>query len=97
MIEAQGYTQIKKVSDKRKIEQESYILLSKAFLQRNPICQYEGCNDKSTDTHHMAGRTGANYLDNTKWKAFCRNHHSIVELNPQMAKENGYSLSRLAK
>ena len=88
---------IKKVSDKRKVDNESYLLLRQMFLQKNPICQVDNCQLKSVQCHHKKGRVGDNYLDTTTWLAVCNDHHHKIEMNPVWAKEQGYSESRLSK
>ena len=53
------------------------------------------CTQQATDVHHMDGRTGDKLLDVSRWKAGCRSCHSWVELNPQAAKDLGFSGNRL--
>lgn len=51
------------------------------------------CSLSSTDVHHMRGR-GKYHLDTTTWLSVCRNCHTFIELNPEDAKELGFSISR---
>lgn len=90
-------TPIKKVSDKRKIENLQYAANRIVFLNRpeNRTCPITGT--PTTDIHHKKGRTGSLFLDETYWVALSREGHRHVEENPEWAKENGYSLSRLSK
>ena len=94
-----GVSALKKVSDKQKSRNESYLLLRKAFLHRNPECQvhHEGCSNIATTVHHKRGKIGENYLDVSTFLGACMSCHVWVETHPNEAKEQGYSLSRLAK
>jgi len=86
---------IKKVSDKRALENIIYNSERIKFLQlpENRICPIT--NQPTTDVHHMKGRIGSLLLDKRFWKALSREGHKFVEENPIWAKENGYSLNRL--
>lgn len=90
-------TPIKKVSDKRKVENLQYTANRIVFLNKpeNRICPITG--QPTTDIHHKKGRTGSLFLDEKYWVALSREGHKQVEENPEWAKENGYSLSRLSK
>jgi len=89
------YKPIKKVSDKRKIENAKYLVLRIEFLGKpeNQKCPING--KPTTDVHHMKGRIGDLLLDTRYWVALSREGHKFVEENPEWAKENGYSLNRL--
>jgi hypothetical protein len=86
---------MKKVSDKRALENIIYKSERIKFLQlpENRICPIT--NQPTTDVHHMKGRIGSLLLDKRFWKALSREGHKFVEENPIWAKENGYSLNRL--
>lgn len=88
---------VKKVSDKRSKENKIYTGKRIIFLAEHKICEakLEGCTIKSTDVHHIRGRCGELFLDETHWKALCRSCHKFVEENSEMAKELGLSESRL--
>jgi hypothetical protein len=88
---------IKKVSDKRKIENAEYKELRDAYMKANPICEYPDCTHKSKDLHHAAGRVGNFLTDTLFFKALCRPHHIWVEEHPIEAKMLGLSFSRLIK
>ena len=87
--------QIKKVSEKRKLEDIEYKRLRLEFLSKpeNKICPI--MKTETTDVHHKKGRIGKLYLDTTFWIALSREGHRMVEENPEWAKENGYSFDRL--
>lgn len=89
------YKPIKKVSDKRKIENLKYKVLRIEFLSKieNQKCPITG--KPTTDIHHMKGRIGSLLLDTRYWVALSREGHKFVEENPEWAKKNGYSLNRL--
>jgi hypothetical protein len=88
---------IPKQTTKRKKLDSSYSELRKEFLVSKPMCQahISGiCQNNSTDVHHMMGR-GSRYLDTTTWLSVCRACHNWIELNPESAKQLGFSKSRL--
>jgi hypothetical protein len=91
---------INKVSDKRGKELSQYAALKKKFML-NRWCQYHGRPCLPTEIHHAKGRTGFNengvpmLLDVRYFVPLCREAHKYIEENPQFAKENGYSESRL--
>ncbi len=87
---------IRKVSTKRKEENEIYSELREEFLKTNPECQASGCSKESEDVHHMIGR--GKELNNTKyWLAVCRNCHIFITDNPLEAIKRNLSFSRLEK
>lgn len=86
---------IAKKSAKRSKEEREYDKKCKEFIENKMICEVKGCRCRSTEVHHKAGRIGADYLDELKWLAVCRAHHSYIEEHPEWAKENNYSLHRL--
>ncbi len=73
-----------------------YSKLRKEFLSKHPMCQAKihNCSLKSTDVHHMKGR-GKYHLDITTWLSVCRNCHNWIEVNPEDAKDLGFSISRV--
>jgi len=88
---------ISPVSKKRQGEMDTYSKLREAFLVVKPHCEAKlvGCTSKSTDVHHKMGRIGDNYLKIGTWVSLCRSCHSYLELHPDVAKELGFSESRL--
>lgn len=87
---------VKKVSDKRLEENNQYKKLRLEFLSlpENTICPIK--NIPTTDIHHKKGRVGSLFLDTKYWVALSREGHKFVEENPEWAKENGFSVSRLS-
>jgi uncharacterized protein YifE (UPF0438 family) len=74
-----------------------YLKVRKKFLEKNPVCDFEGCWKKSTEVHHKKGRIGKLLTDDKHFMAVCPAHHRWIEKNPHSAKEKGYSESRLKK
>lgn len=97
-VEKSETTRLKRINKRssKRIEQENqYKIIRKVFLSRaaNQLCPITG--KKATTIHHKKGRIG-NLLNDTRyWVALSMEGHKFVEENPEWAKENGYSLSRL--
>jgi len=89
---------VRQQSDKLKAEGIKYRKLAKKFRESNPVCavRSENCTGKTTEVHHKRGR-GKYLLDIKTWLPVCHNCHKKIELNPDWAKENGFSESRLSK
>lgn len=90
---------IPKFSKKREEENEIYFERREKFLALRKKCEagLPGCTKIPTQVHHGAGRIGENFLNTETWVAVCRMCHQEIELNPEMAKEVGLSVSRLSK
>lgn len=90
-----GFKAIKKVSEKRQLENEIYTQLREVFLKKpeNKICFIEGCKKPSDTIEHRAGRWGKNFLDTTTWAGCCSEHNIELENNPELAKK--YQLSKI--
>lgn len=87
---------IKYVGEKRKLETGIYLARRTHFLNRpeNKFCPvFNHLN--TTEVHHKKGRVGSLYLDERYWLAVSRKGHQKIEMNPQWAKDKGFSLSRL--
>ena len=84
---------IKKVSDKRKLEDIVYRSERIKFLSlpENQICFIDGCNKQATTIEHRAGRWGKNYLDTTTWAACCLEHNLELENNTELSKKYQFS------
>ncbi len=87
-------TKIKKVSDKKKLNDALYFVLRAKFLKDNPKCFVYPWLE-SIECHHKRGKIGKNYLDVSTFLAVSREAHRKIEDNPEWAKEMGYSESRL--
>lgn len=89
---------IKKVSAKREELNKEYFKLVEQFKKDNPFCKAnvnEYCTEKTEDAHHRRGR-GAYLLEVSTWLPVCRSCHNFIESHPNIAKEKGWSESRLA-
>lgn len=86
---------IKKVSQKRNLENKDYTKVRKVFLESLIFCQVKGCKGLATEVHHKKGRIGKLLTDISYFLGVCRECHNKIELQPTWAKENEYSLNRL--
>ena len=88
---------IAKKSEKKEKLDYLYSIARKQYLERKPMCEARlpGCSLNATDIHHKRGRVGEYYLDTTHFLAVCRSCHTIIETQVEMAKEEGFSESRL--
>lgn len=90
---------IRKLSKKREAQNREYLKLRNAFLLENPICQAKinrHCTNEATQVHHKKGRTGLLLTDTSNFLSVCYQCHQFIELSPKLAKELGFSKSRLA-
>lgn len=88
---------IKKISQKRNLENRDYLKVRKVFLQSLIFCEVKSCKGLATEVHHKKGRIGKLLTDIRYFLGVCRECHNKIELYPLWAKENGYSLNRLDK
>lgn len=87
---------ISPISEKEKERKKQYKPLRDQFLLDHPICQ--ACNFKHSDqVHHMEGKIGDLLCDTNNFLAVCFGCHRVIEENPNLAKENNWSVSRLNK
>lgn len=86
---------IKPRNAKRAKQEKEYSKLRKEYLEENPICKFKGCYLEATTVHHQEGRIGYRLTDKSKFIGLCMEHHEYIERNPNFAKANGYSKSRL--
>lgn len=89
-------TPLRRMSKKRRRESVIYSEKRKIFLQSHPWCEVAvgvatECvgGNRSTDVHHVAGRLGGNYLDESTWKASCRSCHDWIHNHPGQARQRG--------
>lgn len=88
---------IAKRSKKRQSQEKEYSVKRKEFLGKFPMCEVEGCNNSADQIHHTKGRIDKMLTNEKYFLAVCCDCHTKIELNPDWAKEMGYSCSRLAK
>lgn len=89
---------ISKRSDKKIKQDALYSMLRAAFLKNHKYCEAKAsfeCRNKSDQVHHMAGKVGDLYLDDSKFLAVCGPCHRRITDFPAEAIENGWSLLRL--
>ena len=85
---------IKPYSTKRGKQVREYKKIRIQYLRNNPLC--EVCGGLATTIHHKKGRIGE-LLTNTKYfLPACMRCHDKIEINPEWAREKGYSLNRLS-
>jgi hypothetical protein len=91
-LKAQKKKAIKQRSKTLSKRLQKYYILREAYLKDHPVC--EVCYiQKACEIHHRAGRIGENlYQQFIAVDAEC---HRRIEMNPEWAKEQGYSISRL--
>lgn len=85
---------MKRISDRRRLQQAIYTTRRGLFLAAHPICEAvipktDICSMVSQDVHHKAGRTGTNFLDESTWMATCRECHDWIHTHPGQARELG--------
>jgi len=81
----------KPISDKRVEQLAKYRTRRDKYLKENPICEVKGCNKKTTNLHHKAGRIGEMLYDVQYFMACCSEcHPKKIHENPKWARENGY-------
>jgi len=68
--------QIKKQSDKRKVEDKQYAKLRREYLQEHPECQIKlfGCTYVATEIHHLESR-GIRLNKVESWLSSCPECH----------------------
>lgn len=82
------------VSKKRMEELAKYRPLRDKYLQDNPMCEVDDCNNVSTNLHHKAGRNGSLLYDVRYFMACCDDcHPRRIHENPEWARENGYIIT----
>lgn len=98
-------SRIKKISKKHQSLLQRYTKIRKEFLSQpeNQYCPVTGF--KATEIHHMKGKIGYAdewakefnvplLIDERYFLAVHRSGHQRIELNPEWAKQKGYSLNR---
>jgi len=86
---------LRSVSIRREHENKLESQARKEHLKENPYCAI--CAGKATTIHHKKGRIGSLLYDRRWFLSTCLGCHTIIERNPEWAKEKGYSLDRLCK
>lgn len=83
---------IKKISQKRKVENETYKPNSEKFRKENPRCAIHSpvCTRLTQGVHHVEGKVGKDYVDESKWLPACNACNGYIESHSSWAKENGF-------
>lgn len=88
----------KKVSDKRRVENEIYRKLRKEYLLDHAYCEMKliGCERTAIEIHHTASR-GKNLNEVSTWKATCRHCHDLLhnKLSAKEARDKGLKTNTL--
>jgi len=85
---------VKKVTEKRNIQNQHYARLRVEYLEAYPACEVVDCHNKSSQIHHMQGREGEKLTDTDKFLAVCPSCHERITNDTQWAITNGYSYPR---
>lgn len=66
------------------------------YLEKHPICEAKtnDCTKEAQQIHHKKGRIGSLLTDPAYFLAVCHQCHVYIEVHPEEAKENGWSLER---
>ena len=91
----QEHYSIPKISKKRQKANGEYLKARREYLLHNPTCNVEGCSKDALEIHHKAGRENERLVDASNFLGVCPQHHRLIELSPDWAKQKGYSISRL--
>jgi len=87
---------IKSVSDKRLLALKDYRVVRDAYMRDHKICEFQGCNECSTDLHHKKPRA-YHLCDVSIFMAVCRNHHTWIHDHDAESREMGLLISGLTK
>lgn len=84
---------IKKVSDKRKKEDQEYKPAREQHLLKNKYCVRcltFGRYVLADQIHHKNGRTGKRLTDTKFFQSSCDDCHKYIHLNPEESREKGW-------
>lgn len=93
---------IRRASKARRAELAIYAKLGPSWLQRVPFCEmpstrfvnlghtgWMGCLNRSTEIHHIKGRSGKLLNDTNHWLGVCRDCHRWIHDHPNAARKLG--------
>lgn len=81
-------------SDKKLEDLAKYRPLRDKYLQDNPICEVDDCDNLTTNLHHKASRNGSLLYDVRYFMACCSScHPQRIHENPEWAREKGYLIT----
>ncbi len=89
-----------RVTPKRAKQNREYSVRRKAFLETFMVCNAgimfehfktpnKDCTMLATDVHHMKGRLGGNFLDESTWLPVCRSCHNRIHAQGNIARALG--------
>jgi hypothetical protein len=84
-------------SRKRTKQEKLYAGKSAIFKVTHSMCEAAIvglCTHKTTDVHHIAGRSGDMLLDEDEWMGVCRACHDWIETHPTEATSLGFRKSK---
>ena len=90
---------IKPISDKRKKQNQAYLLARKVFLMedKNKYCpvmeKVFGRSILTTEIHHTNGRENDRLNDRNYWLAVSSEGHKFIHANPTIAYQEGWMIS----
>lgn len=84
----------RKVSTKRAVRLKEYAPLRDKYMSEHEYCEVIGCQNKAAELHHKKGRENDLLTDARYFMAICRDCHVRVDLEPEWAMSNGYSIRR---
>ena len=84
---------LRRVSKKRKGQNEVYKDVREKFLGNNPVCQVCRCK-MASQVHHRRGRFGDRLNETEFFLAVCFECHHKIHQNPQWAYAKDYMVNR---
>lgn len=88
---AKDRPKIRVFSTKRQAELREYRKVRDEYMRDHKQCEVDGCNKRSTNIHHKAGRIGNLLTDVNYFMACCSEcHPKKIHENPSWAREKGY-------
>jgi len=85
---------IKPISDKQSERLKEYRKVRDEYMSNHPCCEFQYCQNKSEDLHHMKSRE-YHLCDVSVFMAVCRTHHNWIHDNDSLARELGYLKSSI--
>lgn len=94
-------SKIKPVSKKQTSDLNKYGKVRAEYLREHPCCEVGlpgcgGCDTRMLQIHHKKGRIGDLLTNKKYFLTVCYDCHIYIEAHPALARENGWSLSRLS-
>ena len=85
---------VKKITEKRAKQNREYLEMREHFLEQYPVCGVAGCQNKSTEIHHRAGRANDLLTNPENFLQICSEHHIYYTEHSKEAIENQISKLR---